>query len=117
MISNTICMDLGKKLLELRKQKGLSREALAKRIGTSGAIIGKYEREERTPSEEIAKNIAQALEVSLDYLVGNTELMLDTTVIKKIQEIQQLPEDDRNHLFYLMDNVLQNVKAKKAFAS
>ncbi|ELR68041.1 hypothetical protein C900_01215 [Fulvivirga imtechensis AK7] len=110
-------MDLGKKLLELRKEKGLTREALAKMIGTSGAIIGKYEREERTPSVEIAKNIAQALEVSLDYLVGTTEVMLDTSIIKKIQEIQKLPEDDRKHLLYLMDNVLQNVKAKQAFAS
>lgn len=85
-------------------------------IGTSGAIIGKYERNERTPSVEIAKNIAQALGVSLDYLVGNTELILDPTIIQKIQEIQRLPDHDREHLLYLMDNVLQNVKAKKALA-
>lgn len=109
-------MDFGKKLLELRKEKGLNREALAKMIGTSGAIIGKYERNERTPSVEIAKNIAHALGVSLDFMVGNTELILDPAIIQKIQEIQQLPDNDREHLLYLMDNVLQNVKAKKAFA-
>ena len=109
-------MDLGEKLLAIRKDKGLSREALAKMIGTSGAIIGKYERAERTPSVEIAKKIAQALEVSLDYLAGTTDLMLDASIIKKIEEIQKLPEADQQHLFYLMDNVLQNVKAKKAFA-
>jgi transcriptional regulator with XRE-family HTH domain len=109
-------MDFGKKLLELRKEKGLNREALAKMIGTSGAIIGKYERNERTPSVEIAKNIAQALDVSLDFMVGNTELILDPAILQKIQEIQQLPDVDRNHLLYLMDNILQNVKAKKAFA-
>lgn len=109
-------MDFGKKLLELRKEKGLNREALAKMIGTSGAIIGKYERNERTPSVEIAKNIAQALDVSLDFMVGNTDLILDPAILQKIQEIQQLPDVDRNHLLYLMDNILQNVKAKKAFA-
>lgn len=85
-------------------------------IGTSGAIIGKYERNERMPSVEIAKNIAQALQVSLDYLVGNTELLLDSSIISKVEEIQKLPKQDRDHLFYLLDNVLQNVKAKKAFA-
>jgi len=110
-------MDLGKRLLALRKELGWSREKLAKAIGTSGAIIGKYERNERTPSVEIARKIAQALDVSLDYLVGNTELALNTTIIRKIEEIQQLPEEDRKHLFYLLDNVLQNVKARKAFAS
>lgn len=109
-------MDFGKKLLELRKEKGLNREALAKMIGTSGAIIGKYERNERTPSVEIAKNIAQALDVSLDFMVGNTDLILDPAIIQKIQEIQLLPDVDRDHLLYLMDNILQNVKAKKAFA-
>ncbi len=110
-------MDLGKRILELRKEKALTREKLAAMIGTSGAIIGKYERNERTPSVEIARNIAQALEVSLDYLVGNTDLLLDASIIRKIEEIQKLPSQDRDHLFYLMDNVLQNVKAKKAFAS
>jgi len=93
-----------------------TREKLGKVIGTSGAIIGRYERNERTPSVEIARKMAQALGVSLDYLVGNTEFLLDTDVIKKIQEIQKLPQEDKNHLFYVLDNILQNVRAKQAFA-
>lgn len=109
-------MDLGKRILELRKEKSITREKLGKIIGTSGAIIGRYERNERTPSVEIARKMAQALGVSLDYLVGNTEFLLDTDVIKKIQEIQKLPQEDKNHLFYVLDNILQNVKAKQAFA-
>jgi transcriptional regulator with XRE-family HTH domain len=109
-------MDLGKRILELRKEKGLTREKLGKTIGTSGAIIGRYERNERTPSVEIARKMADALGVSLDYLVGNTEFLLDTDVIKKIQDIQKLPKEDKQHLFYVLDNILQNVKAKQAFA-
>jgi hypothetical protein len=60
--------------------------------------------------------MADALGVSLDYLVGNTEFLLDTDVIKKIQDIQKLPKEDKQHLFYVLDNILQNVKAKQAFA-
>jgi hypothetical protein len=60
--------------------------------------------------------MAQALGVSLDYLVGHTEFLLDTDVIKKIQEIQKLPQEDKNHLFYVVDNILQNARAKQAFA-
>lgn len=82
-----------------------------------GAVIGRYERDEVKPSIDVAARIAQVIGISLDYLVGNTDLLLDADVIKKIQEIQRLPEEDRKHLFYLMDNVLQNVKAKKAFAA
>ena len=109
-------MDLGKKILDLRKEKRMSRERLGEIIGTSGAIIGRYERNERTPSVDIARKIANALGVSLDYLVGNTEFLLDKDIVKKIQDIQKLPKDDKNHLFYLLDCVLQNVKAKQAFA-
>ena len=109
-------MSFPKRLNEIRTEKKLTREKLGKLIGTSGANIGKYERGERTPSVDVARRIANTLEVSLDFLVGNTDLRLDTEVLEKIQEIQQLPQDDRSHLFYLVDNVLQNVRTRRAFA-
>ena len=107
----------GKRLGEVRKDKKLSQDDLAKKLDLQGAVIGRYERDEVKPSIEVAARIAQVLGISLDYLVGNTDLLLDADVIKKIQEIQRLPEKDRHHLFYLMENILQNVKAKKAFAA
>lgn len=108
-------MDLGKRLLELRSEKGLSREAFARLIGTSGAIIGRYERNERTPSVEIANNMAEALGVSLDYLVGNVDSALDPDLLGKVEELQKLPEEERSHLLYLMDSILQNFRTRKAF--
>lgn|SRR5690606_7489319 len=110
-------MLFGERLALVRKKKKISQDELAKAIGVHAPVIGRYERDEVKPSIEVAAKIAQSLGVSLDYLTGNSDLELDADVIKKIQEIQQLPEKDRNHLFYLLDNVLQNVKAKKAFAA
>jgi len=107
----------GKRLGEVRKDKKLSQDELAKKLDMQGAVIGRYERDEVKPSIEVAARIAQVLGISLDYLVGNSDLLLDADVIKKIQEIQKLPEKDRDHLFYVVDNILQNVKAKKAFAA
>lgn len=107
----------GKRLGEVRKDKKMSQDELAKKMDMQGAVIGRYERDEVKPSIEVAAKIAQVLGVSLDYLVGNSDLLLDADVIKKIQDIQKLPEKDRDHLFYIVDNILQNVKAKKAFAA
>jgi transcriptional regulator with XRE-family HTH domain len=109
-------MSFSKRLYEVRTEKKLNREKLGKLIGTSGAIIGMYERGDRTPSVEIARKIATALEISLDFLVGNTDTRINTDVLGKIQQIQELPQEDKFHLFYLIDNVLQNVRAKQAFA-
>ncbi len=55
-----------------------------------GAVIGRYERDEVKPSIEMASQIAEALEVSLDYLVGNTNFILDKGIVKRIENIQLL---------------------------
>jgi transcriptional regulator with XRE-family HTH domain len=60
----------------IHKKKGLSQADLGKAIGTSGYIIGRYERDEVKPSIEVAVKIADALDISLDYLVGKTRWSL-----------------------------------------
>lgn len=107
----------GKRLTEVRKTGKISQDALAKLVGVHGAVIGRYERDEVKPSIEMATQIAEALNVSLDYLVGATDLLLDKNVIKKIQEIQQLDTENKKHLFALMDAFLRDYKAKQAYSS
>jgi len=107
----------GKRLAELRKLKKISQDDLGKTLKVHGAVIGRYERDEVKPSIEMAAGIANALEVSLDYLVGNTDLLLDNSIIKKIQDIQNLPNDDKKTVFALLDAFLRDVKTKKAYAS
>jgi transcriptional regulator with XRE-family HTH domain len=109
-------MTLGENIISLRKKKSISQAELGKAVGTSGDIIGRYERDEVKPSIEVVIKIADTLEVSIDYLVGNSNVELDKTVLKKIQDIQKLPADDKAHLFALMDAFLRDHKAKKAYA-
>jgi len=49
---------------------------LAKKIGTSAPIVGRYEREEIKPSIDVAAKLADALGVSLDYLLGKSDKMV-----------------------------------------
>lgn len=109
-------MTLGEHIILLRKQKDLSQADLGRTVGTSGDIIGRYERDEVKPSIEVVIKIADALEVSIDYLVGKTTLELDKTTLKRIQEIQRLPDPDKTHLFALMDAFLRDAKTKRAYA-
>src|SRR5690606_32375748 len=105
-------MSFGKRLSELRKKRGLSQEEVANMIGTKGPAIGRYEREIAKPTIEVATRLAKILEVSLDYLVGNSDVELDKNLIKKIVAIQNLSEEDQKHLFALMDAFLlkSNIK-------
>jgi transcriptional regulator with XRE-family HTH domain len=105
-------MDLGSKIVELRKQKGYNRDTLGQIVGTSGAVIGRYERSEITPSVEIAKKIAEALEVSLDYLVGSTEQVLDKATLNRIQEVNKLPSKEKELVYEFLDAFITKSKLK-----
>ena len=109
-------MTLGQRITDLRKKNKMSQSDLGKRVGTSGDIIGRYERDEVKPSIEVASKIADELNVSLDYMMGKTEFELDKTIIKRVVEIQGLPDEDKSHILYTLDGLLQNVRTKLAFA-
>jgi transcriptional regulator with XRE-family HTH domain len=100
----------GKRLTEVRKLKKISQDDLGKKLGVHGAVIGRYERDEVKPSIETAKGLAEALEVSLDYLVGSTDVLLDKSITKKVLDIQMLKDEDKNHVFALLDAFIKQTK-------
>jgi transcriptional regulator with XRE-family HTH domain len=109
-------MQFGDKISQLRKEKGFSREELGKIIGTSAAIIGRYERNDMKPSIEIATNIAKALEVSLDYLVGNsTELIKDKKILERLESISKMPENKKSELLNVIDAYIRDFRTKQAY--
>jgi len=110
-------MKIGSTITRLRKERGLSREVLGTNAGTSGAVIGRYERDEITPSVEIANKIAQALDVSLDYLVGNNSVIVkDKKILERIEAIANMPTNEQNQVFNVIDALLRDYNAKKAYA-
>ncbi|WP_282162849.1 helix-turn-helix domain-containing protein [Ulvibacterium marinum] len=111
-------MELEKTMAQLGKERRLSNGNLGKMAGTSGAVIGRYERGEITPSVEIANKIAIALGVSLDYLVGNTGAVIkDKKLLQRIQEIANLSEDRKKYIFDFIDMALRDYKTQKAYSS
>ncbi len=100
----------GKRLSEVRKAKKLSQDEVGKSVGAHGAVIGRYERDEVKPSIEMATQLAHALEVSLDYLVGATDTLLEKNIVNRILDIQKLNDGDKNHVFALLDAFLQQRK-------
>jgi len=105
-------MTFGQHITSIRKRVGLSQSELGKKVGTSGDIIGKYERDEVKPSIEVASKIADVLEVSLDFLLGKTSIQMDKANMKRLQDVEALPEEDRLHIIYALDNLIKAAKLK-----
>jgi Zn-dependent peptidase ImmA (M78 family)/DNA-binding XRE family transcriptional regulator len=78
---------IGKRLKLARAASGLSLRDLADRIGNrvSAQQIGKYERDEDVPGSAVLIALSHALGVSVDYLVGDQEMVLEGVEFRKKQ--------------------------------
>ena len=110
-------MSFGKKLTEVRKNNNLSQAELAQKVGTRAPVIGRYERDEAKPSIEAATKIAKALGVSLDYLVGNTELELDEAALKRVEDISKMSTEEQNKIFMVVDALIRDFQTRQAYIS
>jgi transcriptional regulator with XRE-family HTH domain len=100
--------EFSKRLRQQREQLSYSQSRLAKEVGVHHSIIGRYEREEIKPSIDVAAKIADALNVTLDYLLGKSnEMVLDKKNLQRLSDIEQLPEDDKKHIFYAIDGLIK----------
>ena len=64
-------MEIGKKIMELRKKSGLSQEELAEKVGVARQTISKWELGETSPDLKQSKELSKIFNVSLDELTDN----------------------------------------------
>ena len=66
-------MEFSERLKELRKQAHLTQVELASKLGIVQSSYADWERGKKKPTQDNLVKIAQILNVSVDYLVGNSE--------------------------------------------
>ena len=66
-------MEFSERLKELRKQAHLTQVELANKLGIVQSSYADWERGKKKPTQDNLVKIAQVLNVSVDYLVGNSE--------------------------------------------
>lgn len=62
--------NFGIKVKQLLEAKNITQKELAERANTTNATISRYVNGEREPKIDVASDIARALDVSVDYLLG-----------------------------------------------
>lgn len=101
-----------KNLILLRRNAGLTQQALADQFHLSQQTIYKYENGKAEPDIETLKQLARFFGVSVDFLVGNEEaieeLALDFTVDEKetISKIRRLSPKNRKAVNALLDQMI-----------
>lgn len=103
-------MSTGEKIKELRKEKRMTQQELARLTGINRITIGNYERGNRVPNIERIKPIAKILNVDANYFIDmnndnatsrykeiieqqNKKIEALKEVISKINDIKDLMEE------------------------
>jgi len=64
---------------------------------------------------KVAAKIADALGVSLDYLTGLSDQLLDKDIIKQINELQELKSEDQQHILRTLGALIREAKTRLTF--
>jgi len=94
-------IQIGERVRQLRRERGLTLEALAGRSGVSRAMLSKVERGERQPTLATAVRIAAGLGVTLSQLMEAERPRLVVHIPASERRVMTDPESglERQHLF------------------
>ena len=105
----------GKKLRECREAKGISQNEVARLLGTNHSIIGKYERDEVKPTVDVVKKLAEVLDTTVGYLLGESQdqnVLKDQDMLKRLNDIAGFSQQERAHILFALDAMITKIKLK-----
>lgn len=105
---------LGTRIASLRKNKKMTQENIAKRIGIPRSTYSNYEAGNREPDNETLKKIAKCLETSTDYLLGLTDDPNPHSV--KDEWTPQLNEKDEKDIALRLEAIAQDIESQTSLS-
>ena len=109
----------GKKIAALRKDLKMSQTDLAKQLSTSVSVISRYERDEMTPSIDVARKLAGILKTTVGYLLGESDqenILKDPDMLKRLNDIEGMEPTEKDHVLFTLDAMIQKIKLKNIAA-
>lgn len=101
----------GERLKQLRKERGITQERLASILGVERSSVGKYEGKSKIlPSDDVKKRIAEYFGVSVDYMLGLTDIRSSENKKQPTVKDDELDETLVNFLSGLSPSEVQRVR-------
>jgi transcriptional regulator with XRE-family HTH domain len=114
-------VSLGKKLKQLRQEKGWSQDEFAFNAQIDGRQVSRYENDRVMPSVDVIIKMAKAFNVSLDYLlIDNMNRRpiepITSKLVQRVLTLNGLTEEDENSLLHIIDAIEAKNKLKSLAA-
>jgi len=100
------------RLAQLRKAAGYTQQQLADEIGASRRQVAYYEGESEHPPSSLLIDLARALNVSTDELLGlqagrkTSKLAVSTRLERRLKLIERMPAKPKQQLLGLIDTFI-----------
>ena len=112
-------MKIGEKIRKARKKTGLSQQDLSKQTGIHLTNLNRLEKGHSLPSIEALKKLVDALGVPADYLLDESDDLLEMKITKKslaakIKLVDSLDQRDKEFVEYLIDTMLTKKRVLEA---
>lgn len=104
-----------KRLRNLRENKGMKQEELGDMLGLSASTIGMYEQGRRQADNETLIKIADFFDVSIDYLLGKTEVKkYEQPYENKLEEVlfskaKELSEEEKKTVLSVINAIKKDI--------
>lgn len=102
---------MGQRIRSARKMRGMNVDALAEKIGIAAESLGHIECGAKKTSLQTLLNIADALDVSLDYLAGRT-MSPTENLLKTFADEDDLTPEQEKMLLDLAKSMIPIIKNK-----
>lgn len=108
------CMDFPARLSTLRKQKGLTQQALADKVGVNHSQIHRYESGGSLPTFEVLRSLAIALGASADELLfDDVERGPDDDLRMVFEAVSRFDDDDKRLAKGVLEGLILKHEAKR----
>lgn len=103
------------RLQSTRNHRGLNQQELAKRAGLQATAVSHFETGTRKPSFDNLRRLADALETTVDYLMGRTDdpAGILATSDQFFRDFEQLTAEEREHARDFMAMLAKRSKERK----
>ena len=107
-------MSLSARLVALRKQRGLSQQAMADAIGIHVNTVKNYETDQGQPSIEVLKKIAVTFSVSADFLLfEEAERGPRDELALQFEAVSGLPPDEQAIVKEVLDSLIIKYQTRR----
>lgn len=101
----------GERLCQIRKSRGMTQAELGKAAGVSNRVIAYYEQDGAQPPGAMLVDVARALRVSTDQLLGLKPAKEKTSprtarLLKRLRKIEALRPADQRTVLKVLDSLL-----------